>query len=137
MTDLQVIEVDQTTRVVRFVVQPRKLSGISKLIQIVVLSLMNVPDQDVLDPGKGGGFPEMIGMNINPKDSTDLFAEVARRIKKSESEILDDQIGLDDPPDEKLRELQIINISEGNAIDEVFIKIRVINQEGQTSDLVV
>lgn len=135
--DIQLVEVDQITRQIKFVLKPRKLTGISKLLQIVVLSLLNTPDRDVLDPVKGGGLPEMVGMNINPKDSTEIFAEIARRIKKSEQEIIDDQIGINDPPQEKLRELQIIDIKEGEQIDEIFVKIRIINQANQAADILV
>jgi hypothetical protein len=58
-------------------------------------------------------------------------------VKKSEAEILEDQVGSSDPITEKLRELQIVNISNGQNIDEINIRIRVINQAGQTSELTV
>jgi len=137
MMDIQVVNVDQTTRKIFFEVRPRKLTGISKLLQVVVLSLLNVPGRDVLDPAKGGGLPELVGSNISPKDSTEIFADLAQRIKKTEQEIIEDQIGIDDPPDEKLRELQILDIREGEQIDEIFVRIRIINQAGQASDILV
>jgi phage baseplate assembly protein W len=136
MDDLQIYNVDPETNKVTFVVKPRKVSGISKLIQIVLLSLLNNPGKDVLDPDKGGGLEELVGFNINPKDSTVIFAEVSRRIKKSEREILEDQIGSSDTPTEKLRELQLVDITEGN-IDQINVRVRIINQAGQTSDVTV
>lgn len=136
--DIQVIDVDPITRKVSFGIKPKKVTGISKLIQVVVLSLMNIPGKDVLDPDKGGGLPAMIGSNIDPNDSTELYGEIARRVRKSETEIVADQVGLGDSPSEKLAELQIIDIrrSEVN-MDEIFVRIRVINQEGRATDIMV
>lgn len=136
--DIQVIDVDQTTRKVFFVLKPKKVTGISKLVQIVVLSLLDVPGRDVLDPDKGGGLPALLGMNIDPNDSTEIYAEVARRIRKTEEEIITDQIGIGDPDNEKLAELQILDISRSDInIDEIFVKIRVISQAGRSVDIVV
>ena len=137
MKDIQIMDVDPTTREVTFVTKPRLLSGISKLVQIVVLSLMNVSGRDVLDPEKGGGLPSLIGINVDPLNSSSLFGEIARDIKKSESEIISDQLASSDPPEEKLKELQIINIGQGTNIDEIFIKVRVINQVNQSINIMV
>lgn len=135
--DIQLIDVDTETRLVRFVLKPKKLTGISKLIQIVVLSLLNVPGRDVLDPDKGGGLPSLVGNNIDPNDATEIFAEVVQRVKKSQAEIIAAQVGLDEEPEEKLQELQIVEIKQGANIDEIFVRIRVINEAGRTSDIVV
>ena len=135
--DIQIIDVHPTTRVVSFVMKAKKITGISKLIQIVVLSLLNVPGQDVLDPDLGGGLPSLIGSNINPNDSTEIFADVVQRIKKCQREVIDAQIGLNEDPEEKLQELQIVSIDNGTNLDEIFVRIRVINELGRTTDIVV
>jgi hypothetical protein len=135
--DIQVIDVDPITRRVVFGVKPKRITGVSKLIQIVVLSLMTVPGRDVLDPEKGGGLPAMIGMNIDPNDSTEVFAEIAQRVKKSQAEIVAAQIGLDEDPEAKLQDLQIVSIQKGETPDEVLVRIRVINEAGRASDIVV
>lgn len=134
--DIQVIDVHPQTRVVSFVIKPKKLTGISKLIQLVVLSLLNVPGQDVLDPDRGGGLPSLLGSNISPNDSTEIFADVVQRVKKSQREIIDAQIGLNDDPEEKLQEIQIVSIDNGN-IDEIFIRLRIVNELGRATDIVV
>lgn len=135
--DVQVIDVDPITRRVSFRLKPKLITGISKLIQIVVLSLMNVPGRDVLDPEKGGGLPAMIGMNIDPNDSTEVFAEIAQRVKKSQDEIVSAQIGLNEDPEARLQELQIVSIQKGETLDEVLVRIRIINEAGRASDIVV
>lgn len=135
--DIQVIDVEPTTRKVFFVLKPKKLSGIYKLIQIVVLSLMNTPGRDVLDPEKGAGLPTLVGSNIDPNDSTELYGDIAQKINKAEAEIISAQIGVADPASEKLSELQILDIRSGDNQDEIFIRLRIINQEGRASDIVV
>lgn len=134
--DIQMIERDPQTGRISFKLKAKKLTGISKLVQIVVLSLLNVPGQDVLDPDKGGGLPALVGGNIDPNDSTEVFAEVARRVRKTEQETIDFQIGVNDPPEEKLRELRILGIDRGGTPDEVFVRIRVVNEAGQATDVV-
>ena len=134
--DLQIIDVDEITRVVSFKISPKKISGISKLVQIVVLSLLNSPGRDVLNPEKGAGLPDLVGSNIDPGESTEMFADIAQRVKKSEKEIIEDQVGVDDAPEEKLSEIQIVSL-DTDKIDEIMVRIRVVNQAGQASDVVV
>src|ERR1035437_8727645 len=123
--DIQVIDVDPKTRHIFFVVRAKKLTGISKLVQIVVLSLLNVPGRDALDPNLGGGLPSLLGSNISPSDSTEIFGDVAQRVKKTEAEVIAAQIGLNDDPEERLQELQIVSIEQGAGADEIFVKIRI------------
>lgn len=135
--DIQVIDVDPDTKKVFFKIYAKKVTGIYKLIQIVVLSLLNVPGRDILDPEKGGGLPSLIGSNIDANDSTEVYADIAQRVAKTETEIITDQIGLNDAPSEKLKELKIIEIKQGEQINEILLRLRVINQEGRASDIVV
>lgn len=135
--DIQVIQVDTITRLVSFKLTPKKVTGISKLIQVVVLSLLNVPGRDVLDPDKGGGLPALLGFNIDLNDSTELFGEVVQRVKKAQAEILAAQVGLNENPEEKLQELQIVELKQGTNADELFVRIRVVNEAGRTADIVV
>jgi hypothetical protein len=135
--DIQVISVDPVTNQVSFGIKPAKITGIFKLIQIVVLSLLNIPGQDVMNPDKGGGLPAMLGENIDPTSNTEVFGEIVTRVAKSQSEIINDQIGTDDPPQEKLSELQIVSITQGASPDEFAVTIRVVNEAGQSANIVM
>lgn len=135
--DIQLIDIKPDTREVYFVLRARKVTGISKLVQIVVLSLLNVPGQDVLSPDKGAGLPALVGSNIDINDTTEIYGEIAQRVRKSENEIIADQIGINDPSSEKLSELRIIGIDQGETLDQILVRIRVINQEGLATDIVV
>lgn len=137
MNDIQVIDVDPTTRLVTYGIKPKLVKGVSKLVQIVVISLLNIPGRDVLDPSLGGGLPSLLGSNIDPNDSTEIFGDVVRRIKKTESEVISAQIGINDAPDEKLAELQLVGIKRGDSMDAIYVTIRVINQAGQATEITV
>lgn len=135
--DISLIYIDPNTRQVSLRLESKTLKGMSKLAQMVVLSLMNSPGQDILDPDRGGGIPEMVGMNFSSDDLSEVLNELTRRLKKTESDIITDQIGSNAPADEKLKELKIIKVGPGQTIDEVEAKIRIINELGQQSDIVV
>lgn len=133
--EIQVIDVNPSDRKIFFTLKAKKLKGISKLIQIVVLSLLNSPGRDVLDPELGSGVMELIGTNIDPKNSTEAFGDIVQKIKKIETEIINSQIGNNDPANEKLSGIQIMDIETID--DEILVKLRLVNQAGQSSDIVV
>lgn len=135
--EILVIYIDPATKRVTFRIQPKVVSGVLKLTQIVLLSLLNIPGQDVLNPEEGGGIPELIGFNFGEGELNEIAAEVTRRVRKTEAEVLDQQIGLTIPPAERLREIQIINIEQGDGIDSVFVRLRIINELGQQQDVVI
>lgn len=135
--DISLIYVDPNTRVVTLQLGTKTVKGLTKLVQIVVLSLLNTPGRDILDPMMGGGIPEMIGMNIDVSDLTEVASEFTRRVRKTEKEILNGQIGLDISPSEKLREIKIVDLGAGAAFDEIKATLQIINELGQQSDVVV
>lgn len=135
--DISLIQIDEETKRVSLKMGSKPVTGLTKLVQIVVLSLLNSPGRDILNPDKGAGIPDMIGMNIDPTDLSEVLNELTERIKKSEKEIIQDQIGLNAAASEKLRELRIISVSPGEDLGEVVARIRIINELGQQSDVVI
>ena len=135
--DVQCIFVDPVTKRASLKLGSKILTGAPKLLQIVVLSLLNIPGKDALDPGQGGGFPAMIGGNFDPSDETELFSEVVRRVKKSQKDILESQVGLNIIPDEKLLELHVVSITGNPGGDSADVKLRLISESGRTQDVVL
>ena len=135
--DVQCIFVDPVTKKVSLKLGSKILTGAPKLLQVVVLSLLNVPGKDVLDPGAGGGLPAMIGGNFDPSDETELFSEVARRVKKTQKDILENQVGLNIIPDEKLLQLHVVSITGNPGGDSADVKLRLISESGRTQDVVL
>jgi hypothetical protein len=135
--DISLLQVDPNTNQISLKLGHQTVKGMSKLVQIVVLSLLNTPGKDVLDPASGGGIPEMVGMNYDPSDLSDILAELTRLVRKTEMEIMANQIGLNIDPEERLKSISIVSVGPGRGIDEVAARIRVINELGQQSDVVL
>ena len=135
--DIALLQVDPNTNQISLKLGHQTVKGMSKLVQIVVLSLLNTPGKDILDPEMGAGILEMMGMNYNPSDLGDILAELTRRVRKTETEILANQIGIELVSEEKLKTLSIISLGPGGSIDEVAARIRVVNELGQQSDVVI
>ena len=134
--DIQIIDVDPITRKVTFVLKPAILTGLAKLVQIVVLSLLDVPGQDFLYPDQGGGMPTLLSQNVDLDDSSELIADIHRMVRKTEAEVIENQVGIQDSPEEKLRELKVLSVTQTD-LDEVGIKIRIINEAGRATDVVM
>ena len=135
--DIQLVHIDPVTKVASLKMGTRMVSGITELVQVVVLSLFNTPGKDVLDPGMGSGIPDMIGMNLDPDNMTEILSEVTRKIKATEKEVLTEQIGLNLPPAARLRELRLVSIVPGANLGEVEVRLRIINELGQKSEVVI
>jgi hypothetical protein len=135
--DIKVLSRDAVTGRLTFLLSSMPVTGMDLLVQIVVLSLLNTPGQDVLTPNDGGGIPEMIGLNIDATDSTEVIAEVSRRTKKTQTEVINAQAGLNILDEERLKAINVVGIKQGDAIDEVLVVIRIINAAGRITDIVV
>lgn len=135
--DIQLIQIDDQSRKITLGMSPRPVKGLTKLAQIVLLSLLNTPGKDILDPDRGAGILDMIGMNFDPTDFSEILSETTRRVRITETEILRDQIGLELDSNEKLKEIKIISVGPGENLGEVNIRIRIINELGQQSDMVI
>lgn len=135
--DLQVMQVDPITGKVSFGLAARSLAGAEKLTQLVVLSLLTVPGRDVLDPSKGGGLPDLLGYSVGDDSVEELKGEIVRRINKTAAEITLSQIGEDLTDAERLREIRVLGVARGQAIDEIIVRLRIINESGRTVDISV
>jgi hypothetical protein len=135
--DCQIVTLDPLTNRVVWGLNSKTVTGISELLQIVVLSLLNVPGQDVLDPNVGGGLPSLIGENIDAENTTEIAAEVMRRVRKTQREVIAQQVGLDLPPESRLRDIQIISIKPGATDDTIDVRLRLINMAGRQTDVVL
>lgn len=112
--DIKVAQIDSDTGKVTFTFgmgTPEFVTGINKLAQIAMVKLLKSTGRDVLDPEKGGGLLGLIGGNINPDDTSEITADIAPRIKKVELEMLDEQLNVDLPAEERLQRLNLSTVS--------------------------
>jgi len=135
MPDIQQIIIDPITRKVSFKTTARILSGIDELIQVVVLTLLNSPGRDPLDIQRGGGLTELIGYNIS--DTDEIFAEASKRVSDTEKEVIERQAGTNISSEAKLKRLNLLDISEGDSVDEIFVKLEIVNELGRIAKIEV
>jgi hypothetical protein len=135
--DFSILHIDATSGRVSLRLSHKTVKGLQKLVQMVILGLLNTPGKDILDPEEGGGIPELVGFGFDVSDLTEVVTEVTRRVRKVETEIINNQIGLEIDPTERLEEIQILRIGAGEALDEVDVRIRVENELGQQIDVVL
>ena len=137
MADIKVIEVDPVTYKVSIKFSSRLVEGMDLLVQLVILRLLTTPGSDLFDEAIGGGFSEMIGMNHDPSDLSEVYSEVARKVSKAQQELISEQVGLDLLAEEKLLQITIVSLTPGAEIDEVNIRLRIENEVGRTRDVVI
>ena len=138
--DYKIVQRDPTTGVVTIdpPFPPQRIEGIDKLVQIVVLAIFNTPGRSAQFPSQGGGFPALLGTNINLNDPTESIAAVTERIEKIRDEIIANQSSLEnESPSERLSDLLVLNVDTGVNIDSVEVKLRLISEGGDLISLVV
>lgn len=136
--DLQITNIDPETGVVSLgiPVVPRKLTGLSKLAQIVTLQILKNPGQDVLTPTEGTGFRSMIGQ-YNFVTTEEIRGAVVQRIRFVESQILASQLPGVGTPSERLKELKLQDMAFDETTRELLVRIRILNESGQDTDVIV
>lgn len=138
--EYQVIKIDERTRKVTVdpPFPPKEITGIDKLIQVVVLAILNDPGRSVFDPERGSGIPSMIGTNFDPNDPQDSISRVSERIDKIKDEIITDQHVLtNEDLSELLADLEITNVDTGLNIDSLEVELSLISQSGASANVVI
>lgn len=136
MNDLTCIYIDPITSKASLRLASKPVTGINKLIQLVILTLMTSPGSDLLDNKDGAGMLDLPSMNIDPNDLSELYAEVSRKVSLAQAEILKYQIGMDVSAEEKLKSISIISLEVVDS-DEVALQLRIENEVGRAQTVVV
>lgn len=138
MPDIQIFQIDPNTGLGSLALgnSPKRLSGIDLLAQIVALAYLRDPGQDVIDPMEGAGIRQDIAsISITSNDQAHML--VMQRTKKIEAEIIArQQVGTGDPT-EKLKSLVVIDIAADLAEAAVAARVKIINQAGQSTQILV
>ncbi len=116
---------------------PQYVSGIDKLVQLVVLELLNNGGRSIFQPGGGGGLRALLGTSIDYDDVSELFSDVQVTLSRVEENIKRAQVNTRRPPAERLAQLQIVDIvpDEVNLAVEVFIGV--VNEEQTLAQAIV
>ena len=129
--DLQIDRLFATDDVGRYTVSsemtnnPKKVSGISKLAQIVEKALLTRPGTDVFNQGGGGNLYELLKTSIDSSRKENLVAQVVAAINRVRQDIIKSQSDGNLPLDEQLSNLTLVGteISPEEGVARVRIKI--------------
>lgn len=117
---------------------PKRLTGIDLLVQIVALKILKTLDQDVFDPKEGTGIRSDIGTyNFAQGDIEEVRLMIIEKVKKVELEIIVEQGTSIGTVSERLRELRVLDLVIDPDNASVAARIQVINESGNTKDIVV
>jgi hypothetical protein len=116
---------------------PQYVSGIDKLVQIVVLELHNNGTRSIFRPGAGGGLRALLGTNVDYDDVSELFSDVQVTLSRVQENIQSAQVNTRRPPSERLSSIQIVVIvpDETNLAVEVYLGV--VNEEQAGAQAVV
>ena len=141
MDDLKVINIDPNTRIVTIGMSnpPEEVSGLMKLVQIVVLALFNSPGRSGQYPHDGSGIPQMIGQyNLSAEDSTEILADISERVEKVREEIIAHQAPLVfEDRSERLADFSAVSVEQGSNIDSAMVRFKVISEGGDVANFAI
>lgn len=140
MDDYQVIAIDSVTRKVSLAppMPPKKIEGLTKLVQIVYLALLTNPGRNTLYPARGSGLLSLIGSNLDLTDETEIIADVSERLEKIKIEIIEAQSSLENETNsERIRDIIILRVEAGAQIDEIEVVFRLISEAGEVAQFII
>lgn len=139
MPDLKVLTRDPVTgRLTPGVPRPpQQVSGIDLLVQIVALLYLNNGGRSIFEPGRAGGLRTFIGLNYDPDDPAELFADLRLMTSRIEQMIKEEQEKTLRKASERLLSLQLLDIIPDDVNPEIEIIVQVVNEEQRTSQAVV
>jgi len=136
--DLKVFTVSATGALIPGIPSPPAfVTGIDKLVQLVALLMLSNGGRSIANPGRAGGLRQLIGMNFDPADPAELFADIRIMVNRTEQLLKEEQVRTNRPSAERLLTLQLIDVIPNEDELSVEIVVGVINEEQSLSQAVV
>lgn len=89
--DLRVLWRDPVTHRIKWGIgdSPKTVTGVEKLVQIFVLTLLESQEVDIFDPEAVTGLPNMIGTyNVDAMDSSEMIATLTDAVSRTEQQVI-------------------------------------------------
>ena len=136
MADLNIMNIDPETRRVTFKLNlvPLKTSNLESLVQLCAKTILSTPGRDYLRPEYGGGILALRGSTLNASQLPRVYADIAYIIKYSEETIMHEQVDKLIKPDERLRQLKLLNITTNLSKGSLQVDVLVVSEAGESSD---
>ena len=111
--------------------RPQKISGFSKLIQRVIKVLLTTQGTNTIEPTEGGSLQSLIGSNV--RDAGTLTADVSARIEGVEEYFLTDPNYTRLPDSEKLRSIEISELTWDKESQTIRLDLRITAADGNVN----
>lgn len=138
--DYKVTTYDPTTGIMTFGIPavPKILTGLDKLVQIVVLSFLSNPGKNILTPNEGSGFRADIGQyNVTDPSGSDIKALAIQRTSAVQLEVISRQDPNSGTPDERLKSLILRDFAYDSDTSTALLRVQIIAESGATTDVLV
>lgn len=137
--DYQIIVFDKKTGLasVQIPAVPKKLTGVDKLVQIVILSFLRNPGKSVLFPVEGSGLRGEIGQFNFSGDGAEVRALAIQRVRVVQQEVIGRQNPNQGTPEERLKSLVLKDFAFDAAASKAVLKVQIINEAGDTRNVLV
>lgn len=137
--DFQLVTFDPTTGQASYGMPtvPKIITGLDKLVQIVVLEFLRNPGRDVLAPNEGSGLRADIGQYNFTGDGSELRAHAVQRTRFCQQEILGRQNPAAGTPSERLKSLSVKNFAYDATNLAAMLLVQVTNEAGDSTTVLV
>lgn len=118
---------------------PKILTGIDKLVQIVVLSILRNPGKSVFFPVEGSGLRADIGQYNVSSDSpaTAVQARVVQAVQTVQKEIIGRQNPSEGTPDERLKSLILKSFAFDATTLGAVLQLQIVAESGNSTNILV
>lgn len=129
--DIAMINTDDTGNQILFEIgnNPPILTGLNKLTQIALVTILTDPGSDKFDDF-GGGLLQLLGLPVNPDDLTDMRSTVSVVMSDSQEQMLAEQDDDSLPTSERLSRIDLLDVRLTSDL-ELEVDISIINEDGE------
>jgi hypothetical protein len=130
--DLGLIRLNKLTGDVTFEIgdNPPLLTGMNKLVQIVLITMITTSGSDKFD-NYGGGLLSLLGKPLNPNNVSAARSDVSVIVNATQAQILAEQTDPDLPTDERLKQIDLVDVTINTDLLEIEMAIRIINEDDE------
>ena len=110
-------------------INPQILSGLNKLTQIVLITLLTTSGTDKFDPNSGGNLLRLLGTPVDPTNLSDITSAVTVIINDTQTQILSEQEDINLPSNERLNRIDLLGVNLSADL-ELEVDIAIVNDDG-------
>lgn len=137
MSDINIVSIDPITRRIRysFNVIPHRTSGIEGLLQLCAKTILSTPGSDKFAKNYGGGLRTYTSSSLFVNNISDIAADMAYIISKSENLIKSEQSTKNVPIEERLRSMVLHGVEYLEKEDAIDVRVDIESEAGERANL--